>query len=277
MKTLKTSYKKAFSLFSAVLIGFVLPAHFAHASIMISVQAGLMGAIAIVVNVIAYLVGWFMSLFITLFDIALDYTVVNFATEIGSTPAIEFGWKLSMSIANVIFIFALIYIAISTIVGINLKRQLTTILAVALLVNFSLPITKIVIDTSNVLAVSLHNKSLNIINPRPPLPPADKERTIGEYLRDQLALEKIEKEFNLKSFNLRQLERLEATKTNPVWWKYWEDEAWDFSKACNTRPKIMDGWGVTDYADLPENPDFPIKDPITHIPFDPDKKYPNCF
>ncbi len=70
--------------------------------------------------------------------------------------AVNTGWKLLRDISNMVFIFIMIYLSISIILGIeggNVGRVIASVIVVALLVNFSLAISKTVIDASNLLAV----------------------------------------------------------------------------------------------------------------------------
>lgn len=70
------------------------------------------------------------------------------------------GWKTTRDFANMFFIFILLYIAIATILqlgGYGIKDLLVKVLIIALLVNFSLLITKVIIDASNVLAWEFYN------------------------------------------------------------------------------------------------------------------------
>lgn len=65
------------------------------------------------------------------------------------------GWGIVRDVANIFFIVALLYIAIKTILGLGVsdnKRLVGTLVVVALLINFSLFATKVVIDTSNIVA-----------------------------------------------------------------------------------------------------------------------------
>lgn len=68
---------------------------------------------------------------------------------------IEKGWGVVRDIANVLFIVALLYVAVKTVLDLNSsnnKKMVGMIIIMALLINFSLFTTKIVIDASNILA-----------------------------------------------------------------------------------------------------------------------------
>jgi len=67
-------------------------------------------------------------------------------------------WTIVRNVANLAFIFILLYIAIATILGIgNYQQILIYLVIVALLVNFSAFFTKIVIDASNIIALEFRS------------------------------------------------------------------------------------------------------------------------
>jgi hypothetical protein len=91
----------------------------------------------------------------------LDY-FIYYSTNSSSfkTEFIEKGWAAVRDIANMFFILVLLYIAIKTVLGINVtdnKQIIGYVVIVALLVNFSLFTTKVVIDSSNILAKIFYN------------------------------------------------------------------------------------------------------------------------
>ncbi len=63
-----------------------------------------------------------------------------------------------------LFIFVLLYISIATILqlGHQTKRLLKNVVIIALLINFSMFFTEVIIDTSNAVAIAFHNASMNI-------------------------------------------------------------------------------------------------------------------
>jgi hypothetical protein len=82
---------------------------------------------------------------------SLDNTTDNF---------VNIGWVVCRDVANTFFIFILLYIAIMTIIGQlggNLKSFLSTLIVVALLINFSMFITRFVVDVGNVFAIEFYS------------------------------------------------------------------------------------------------------------------------
>ncbi len=81
----------------------------------------------------------------------------------GSTGAIYIGWSTIRNFINVIFIFVLLYVAISTIIqndNYGAKKMVTKIVIAALLINFSLFFSKAIIDLSNILALQFYARIL---------------------------------------------------------------------------------------------------------------------
>lgn len=69
-------------------------------------------------------------------------------------------WGAVRDIANIFFIIALLYVAIKTVLGLNVtnnKKLIGTVIIIALIINFSLFTTKVVIDGSNILAKIFYN------------------------------------------------------------------------------------------------------------------------
>lgn len=97
-------------------------------------------------------VAFFARLSAQILDFFIYYSI---SSESYTSNFIEKGWGIMRDIANVFFIIALIYVAVKTILDLstsNNKRMIGMIIVVALLINFSLFATKIVIDASNILA-----------------------------------------------------------------------------------------------------------------------------
>jgi len=95
-----------------------------------------------------------------IFDYAVQISIKDFA-QYANMPGITDGWKIVRDVVNLSFIFILLYIAIGTILrlgGFDMKKLLVSVIIVALLVNFSAVLTKVVIDASNVLALEFYQK-----------------------------------------------------------------------------------------------------------------------
>lgn len=116
-----------------------------------------------VMNIIMWIVSWILFIAGLCFDASMYFTI-HISDLINGNPGIpvvSIGWTIFRDLANIFFIFILLWIAISTILGINsgkTKELLTHLIVVALLINFSLFITQVVIDASNIVAIHFYNK-----------------------------------------------------------------------------------------------------------------------
>lgn len=69
-------------------------------------------------------------------------------------------WATIRDIANLVFILVLLWIAIATILnigGVQLKQAVASVIIIALLINFSMFFTRVVIDASNVVAMEFYS------------------------------------------------------------------------------------------------------------------------
>ena len=77
----------------------------------------------------------------------------GFVNTLFESPAIYTGWKMVRDTLNIMFIFFLLFSAFSTIFQVSkyhIKSTWVMIVVMALLVNFSWPVTRVIIDFSNV-------------------------------------------------------------------------------------------------------------------------------
>ena len=110
---------------------------------------------------IAVLMSAFLSISAGLFTAALVFSVQNF-TSMVSAVGIETIWVLFRNTINIFFIFLMLYEAIKIITGQSGskgKTAIANIIISALLINFSLLFTKVIIDAGNLLAVAIYNAS----------------------------------------------------------------------------------------------------------------------
>ncbi|MDZ7726556.1 MAG: hypothetical protein U5L75_03175 [Candidatus Campbellbacteria bacterium] len=109
----------------------------------------LLSAINGILSLLLYLIG-------AVLDKAIDFSIT---TNLYQSDSVNIAWTLLRDIINISFIFILLYVAIGTILrieSINWKKHLTAIIIAALLVNFSLFLTKVVVDAGNILASSFY-------------------------------------------------------------------------------------------------------------------------
>ncbi len=123
------------------------------------VGGALMEALIAVSQLIFTIAGYFMMAMAGILDMAIMFTINSDIYK--AVSAIQVGWTAVRDLSNMFFIFVLLYIAILTILGMggsNAKRWVAHLIIAALLINFSLFITQVVVDAGNVLAVGFWNK-----------------------------------------------------------------------------------------------------------------------
>lgn len=155
---------------------------------------------AVSINVGGCLVSLSYYLFYKFPAFLLTLTAEFFNTMVGITLSsilfaqsdfIPTGWGVVRDLSNLFFILALLYIAIKIILGIDTsgaKKMIGWVIITAMLINFSMFFTEVVIDTSNVLALIFYNKmQVDTINPdgKPrPYKPLVTESNIGFPIKD---------------------------------------------------------------------------------------------
>src|SRR3989338_3115796 len=83
------------------------------------------------------------------------------ASVYSSSDFLPQAWRITRDLSNIFFILILLYIAIKIILGLaghDGKKMIIWVIIMALLINFSMFATKIVIDSYNVLALIFYNK-----------------------------------------------------------------------------------------------------------------------
>ncbi len=108
--------------------------------------------------------------FNVLMPISLDSTITI------QSEFIPQAWGVVRDISNIFFIFILLYVAVQTILGMGheTKKMIVQVVLMALLINFSMFFTKVVIDSSNILALIFYNK----LDARTGTTPSNNERDI---------------------------------------------------------------------------------------------------
>ncbi|MBI1974533.1 MAG: hypothetical protein HYS51_01630 [Candidatus Zambryskibacteria bacterium] len=110
-------------------------------------------------DVILQLASWLTYIGGVILNFVVQFTVVNMKAHLSQAGAIDKAWRTIRDVANMGFIFILLYAAIKTILGAGdeTRKLIVRIIVVAVLINFSLFFTKFVIDASNMLAVTFYD------------------------------------------------------------------------------------------------------------------------
>jgi len=122
----------------------------------------IMTALNYLAGLIADLAAYLMSFAITKSLMSTEsLTAGGTAATGGLAPSIIVSWTILRDAINIIFIFVLLYISISTILQVGnyqAKNLLVKVIIAALLINFSLFIGKVVIDLGNSAGVAMYNQ-----------------------------------------------------------------------------------------------------------------------
>jgi hypothetical protein len=107
-------------------------------------------------SIILITTGW-------IFDGIVSMTILNVAKYMGTGSemgdAISMAWGTLRDVANMFFIFVLIFAALKSMFDLdfgNANKTIRNVIIVALLINFSLFFSKVVIDASNVVALGFY-------------------------------------------------------------------------------------------------------------------------
>ncbi len=114
-------------------------------------------ATQLVFEVIFTPISYLTTLAAKFLDFFVYYSISSDAYRSGF---VEKAWSVVRDISNMLFIIALLYIAVKTILQMNTSNQqraLGYIIMIALVINFSLFISRVVIDASNILARVFYN------------------------------------------------------------------------------------------------------------------------
>lgn len=110
---------------------------------------------------LVYIATLILSMAALLFDWLITHTVIQFGALYGTIKvAVETAWTAFRDIANILIIGIFTFVAISIILGLKefgQKKMVANVLIVAVLINFSLLGTKMVIDASNYVAGQIYN------------------------------------------------------------------------------------------------------------------------
>lgn len=105
---------------------------------------------------VVFLAGKLMDIMLSMSISSSVYRDISFILE---------GWRIVRDLCNLLFIFILIYVSISMILGggggeggSNPKKMIAQLVLIAVVINFSLFLTRIVIDSGNILAHVFYNQ-----------------------------------------------------------------------------------------------------------------------
>ncbi|GMU74068.1 MAG: hypothetical protein AMXMBFR44_2670 [Candidatus Campbellbacteria bacterium] len=100
-------------------------------------------------------------------EMTIQYTIVKMKDFVNGIPSIDLAWRTIRDVANILFIFVLLLISINIILGswgsgpYN-KSLIPKVIIAALLINFSLFFTKVVIDVSNIITFEFYETAKSV-------------------------------------------------------------------------------------------------------------------
>ncbi|KND48543.1 MAG: hypothetical protein AB200_02335 [Parcubacteria bacterium C7867-005] len=109
-------------------------------------------------NAVLKILSFLLGLAGILLNYVIDYTVVDMKQHIGDLTSIKMIWETVRDIANMFFIFILLYASIKLILGDRslAKETIKNLVIIALFINFSLFGTKVLIDASNIVTLTFY-------------------------------------------------------------------------------------------------------------------------
>lgn len=115
--------------------------------------------ISTIFELVFFVTAKLLALSAILLDTVILFTVTNFKFNIDRIGVINVGYKMILNLTNMVFIFILLYMAIKMILGEggDVKKLLAKVVIVALFINFSLFMTKAIIDISNIFSLGFLN------------------------------------------------------------------------------------------------------------------------
>ncbi len=121
--------------------------------VLAAIQNGVVWLFEKILTILSYLVGIIATL--------VDYFIFqSISSSSYRLPFIERMWEIVRDFTNIIFIFALLVVAFKMVLGMgaNAKKTMVKTILIALVINFSLFTTWVIVDASNILAHVFYNK-----------------------------------------------------------------------------------------------------------------------
>ena len=117
-----------------------------------------MGCVGQIIYYIIYKpTNWIMVLAGEIMDWGIHYSISSSSYPVTGHSFVTDGWRIMRDIANICFIFILVYLAITTILGQKKEKMIGMVILVALIINFSLFFSKVVVDFGNITSRFFYN------------------------------------------------------------------------------------------------------------------------
>lgn len=142
-----------------------------------------------------WITSWLVWVAGNAFDLILNVTIVNLKESIGEIKIIDTMWVAIRDLANMLFIVAILKVAFETMLELpkaNWQQTIRNLILAAVFMNFSLLMTKALIDVSNVLAYGFY-RQLPVITGSvlDPTASPEKQRDLSELMMHHLNVQSI--------------------------------------------------------------------------------------
>lgn len=121
-------------------------------------DSSVLGCVAQIMYFLVYYPSFLiLTLTAYIFDWGVSYSIKDTSY---TNDFLSNGWAIVRDISNILFIFALLWIAIGLILGlpsVHPKKDIAMVIIIALVINFSLFITRTIVDTGNILSYVFYN------------------------------------------------------------------------------------------------------------------------
>ncbi len=132
---------------------------------------------------------WITGLVGNIFNASIQFSLTGSSFDAEKNIMIKDGWTMVRDLLNLVFIFILLYAAISTILqygNMDIKKILPSLIIAALLINFSMLITKMVIDASHIFAWEFYNQ-IDVTDGGKYMNEKDSIEITGDFVKKNLA------------------------------------------------------------------------------------------
>ncbi len=124
----------------------------------ISADSSVLGCVAqILYHVVFKPTTWVMALTGEIMDWGIGYSISSSSYPVRGHSFVTDGWTIMRDISNIFFIFILVFLGISTIIGKRKDKFIAMVILVALTINFSLFFAKVIVDFGNLTSRFFYN------------------------------------------------------------------------------------------------------------------------
>lgn len=147
------------------------------------------GAAWLITHTLLAIAGWFLWITATVMNFAIKVGILDFAKWAPGTlyPI----WMVIRQIVSLFVVFAGLWLGFMYIInkGDQFKKYIPTLVLFALFVNFSYPITRAIIDVSNVISLNMYASAVGVEALEASAVSVTSDKTVGTIIMNRLGLE----------------------------------------------------------------------------------------